>query len=180
MSDSQIVAASDQIEIHLPDGRTLRGPRGASVGRLIEPVVASLPAQVVGAVVNGELQELTSPVTMEARVRPVTMADSDGARIYRRSLTFLLEAAFCRLFPEAKLHVDHSLVSGGYFCNVSGRGPLTAPELRQLDAAMRQLVAKDLPFAGRQVPVPEAIAFFEGRNDTDKARLLFFIDKSTF
>jgi len=172
MSDSQIVSPSGEIEIHLSDGRTLRGPRGATIGRLLEPAAAGLPAPVVGAVVNGELCELTAPVTMEAAVRPVTMADPDGARIYRRSLTFLLEAAFCRLFPEARLHIDHSLVSGGYLCNVSGRGSMTPDELKRLEEEMRRLVAQDLPFNGRQTPVAEAVAFFEGRNDLDKARLL--------
>ncbi len=172
MSDSQIVSPSDRIEIHLPDGRTLRGERGASVGRLLEPIASGLPAPVVGAVVNGELGELTVPVAMEAVVRPVTMADPDGARIYRRSLTFLLEAAFVRRFPGAQLYVDHSLVAGGYFCNVSGRAALSAGELGQLEAEMRSLVARDLPIVGRQTPVEEAIAFFEKREDADKVRLL--------
>ncbi len=172
MSESQIVSPGDQIEVHLPDGRTLRGPRGSSVGRLLTPVAAGSPAPIVGAVVNGELCELTAPVAMEAAVRPVTMADPDGARIYRRSLTFLLEAAFVRLFPKARLCVDHSLVAGGYFCNVSGRAPLSAAELGQVDAEMRALVARDLAFTGRQTPVEEAIAFFEQRNDVDKARLM--------
>src|SRR5512142_2711559 len=109
MTDSRFVAPSDQIEIHLPDGRTLRGPRGATAGSLLQPIAAELPAMLVGAVVNGELQELTQPLEMEARVQPVTTADADGARIYRRSLTFLLEAAYIRLFPGALLYVDHSL-----------------------------------------------------------------------
>ena len=172
MSASQIVPASDQVEIHLPDGRTLRGPRGASVGQLLEPVAGGLPAPVVGAVVNGELCELTAPVALEAAVRPVTMADADGARIYRRSLTFLLEAAFVRRFPGARLYVDHSLVAGGYFCNVSGRAPLSVAELKEVETEMRGLVARNLPISGRQVPVEEAIAFFERREDADKVRLL--------
>jgi len=57
-----------------------------------------------------------------------------ASEIYRRSLTFLLEAAFCHLFPGALLHVDYSLASGGYFCNVRGREPLTPDELKILEA----------------------------------------------
>jgi uridine kinase len=172
MSSSQFVAPGDQIEIHLPDNRTLRGPRGATAESLLQPLVAELPAPLVGAVVNGELRELANPIDMEARVRPVTMADADGARIYRRSLTFLLEAAFCHLFPGALLHVDYSLASGGYFCNVRGREPLTPDELKILEAEMRRLVAQDLPFRGRDVPVADAVALFESRHDFDKARLI--------
>ena len=172
MSSSQFVAAGDQIEIHLPDNRTLRGPRGATAESLLQPIVAELAAPLVGVVVNGELRELAHPIDLEARVRPVTMADVDGARIYRRSLTFLLEAAFCHLFPGALLYVDYSFPSGGYFCNVRRRAALTPEELQSREAEMRRLVAQNLPFRRQDVPVAEAIGWFEGRHDLDKARLI--------
>lgn len=169
---SQFTESSALIELHLPDGRTLRGARGATAETLLAPITDTLPAPLVGVVVNGELHELTWPIDMEARVRPVTMAEADGARIYRRSLTFLLEAAFSNLFANAVLYVDHSLTSGGYYCHVRGRGPLTPAELQQLDAEMRRLVSLNESFHGREVPVPEAIAVFEKQNYLDKARLL--------
>ena len=179
MTDSHFVTPSDQVEIHLPDGRTLRGPRGAAAGDLLEPIVADLAAPLVGVMINGDLQELTQPIDLEARVRPVTMAEADGARIYRRSLTFLLESAFVGLFPQTLLYIDHSLVSGGYFCNVRGRGPLTPGELKNLEAEMRRLVAQNLPFSWREVTIEEAIAYFESRNDLDKARLMHHRRKPT-
>jgi uridine kinase len=100
------------------------------------------------------------------------MAEADGARFYRRSLTFLLEAAFVRLFPGVLLFIEHSLASGGYYCNVRGRAPFTPGELKALEAEMRRLVAQDLPFVGRETTVEEAIAYFEGRHDLEKVRLM--------
>ena len=172
MTDVRFSEKSDLIQIHLPDGRTLQGPRGASAGEFLRPVAAALPAPLVGVVINGELHELTRAIDMEAQVRPVTMADADGARIYRRSLTFLLEAAFATLFREASLFIDHSLPSGGYFCNVRGRAALSTDELNGLAAEMRRLVGLDEAFGGREVPVAEAIASFERRGQADKVRLL--------
>jgi uridine kinase len=109
---------------------------------------------------------------MDARVRPVTMGDADGMRIYRRSLTFLLAAAFEELFAGARLNVDHSVASGGYFCQVKGRDPLQQAELERLEARMRELVEADLPFAKSEVPLEEAIASFREKGYLDKARLL--------
>jgi uridine kinase len=172
MSESSFVESSPLVEIHLPDGRTLRGSRGETAGNLLAPIVDALPAPLVGAVVNGELRELTYPIVIEAHVRPITMAEADGARIYRRSLTFLLEAAFSRLFPGASLHVDHSLASGGYFCNMTGRAPLSAADLQRLDGEMRRLVGQDVSFGGREATVAEAIAYFENQHYTDKAQLM--------
>ncbi|MDO8540589.1 MAG: hypothetical protein Q7S40_09165 [Opitutaceae bacterium] len=178
MTSSRFVEPSPVVELHLPDGRTLQGPRGATAGELLEPVRSQLAAPLVGVIVNGELQELTYPITMEARVRPVTMSDVDGARIYRRSLTFLLQAAFGGLFGAASLNIDHALTSGGYFCNVAGRPPLTPGEIAALEAEMRRLVALDLPFTRREVPVAEAITHFEKRGFHDKAQLLSHRTKS--
>ncbi len=121
------------VEAHLPDGRVLSGPRSASAGEFLQSIAGSLPAPAVAAVINGELHELTYPVRMDCKLSPVTMADSDGVRIYRRSLTFLLETAFSSLFKDAVLIIDHSVASGGYYCHVNEHKPLTRSELAALE-----------------------------------------------
>jgi uridine kinase len=162
---------SPNIQIHLPDGRTLEGPRGASAESFLQAVRDDFPAPIVGAIINGDLHELTYSINMESRLEPVTMADSDGARIYRRSLTFLLEAAFSALFRDAILLIDHSVASGGYYCHVHGRNPLSAGELATLEAEMRRMVEADLPFLRREVTLEEAVEHFKTQGYDDKVRL---------
>ncbi len=172
MSVAHFVTPGDRVELHLPNGRTLGGPRGASLATLLAPLRGEASAPIMGAIVNGELCELTRTVDVESRVTPVTMRDVDGARIYRRSLTFLLEAAFSKLFPAAALFIEHSLASGGYFCEVRDHAPLTESDLESLESEMWRVVALDLPLVRREVPVAEAIAIFERQNHSDKARLI--------
>ncbi|HNT23045.1 MAG TPA: nucleoside kinase [Anaerolineales bacterium] len=170
-----LVSPSSTVEIHLPDDRVISGPRGAAIGEFLKVIQNTEEGEanpIVGAVVNGELRELTYPIKMESRVKPVTMGESDGMLIYRRCLTFLLDAAFEELFPEAVLTVDHSISSGGYYCEVKQRPPLNEEELAQLEAQMRALVAADLPFLKREAPISEAIAYFQAKGYDDKARLL--------
>src|SRR5215213_10714452 len=131
-----LVSPRSSVEIQLPDGRVLSGPRGAKVGQFLETL--EYDAELIAAVVNGDLRELTYPVNIESRVIPVTMSDPDGARIYRRSLTFLLEMAFNDLFPDAVLYVDHSVASGGFYCQVTGRVPLFEPEIDALKDHMQE------------------------------------------
>ncbi|MGE5222838.1 MAG: nucleoside kinase [Omnitrophica WOR_2 bacterium] len=168
----QLVSPRPTVEINLPDGRILSGPRGSSVGDFLKAIQGPDSAPIVGAVINGELRELTMPIQIEARVRPVTMAESDGMLIYRRSLTFLLDAAFEDLFPDAVLTVDHSVTSGGYYCQVSGRPPLNPEELSKLEQHMRELVEANLPFAKKEAPISEAIAYFKSKNQLETVRLL--------
>ena len=161
-----------EVEIHLPDGRILSGPRGAKVREFLEYVADSLDSPAVAAIVNGDLRELTYPITIESVVLPVTMSDADGARIYRRSLTFLLEMAFSDLYPKGTLTIDHSVSFGGYYCQVSGKQPLSASELETLKAHMLELVDEDIPFVRKEVPLEEAIEYFRKLGYDDKIHLL--------
>ena len=176
-SDVRLTEPRATVEIHLPDGRVYTGPRGTPVGHFLKALPEWNDPPIMGAIVNHELRELTYPIEMDAKVKPVTMSDGDGARIYRRSVTFLLEAAFDELFPDAFLIVDHSVASGGFYCEVSNRSPLSKTELEKLEKRMRELVEKDLPIERQVVPLNEAIDMFNARGQVDKVRLLKYRQK---
>ncbi len=162
-----------EVEIHLPDERVLSGPRGASVGEFLQPIANEFDAApIVGAIVNYELRELTYPIRIESTVQPVTMEDEDGMRIYRRTLTLILEAAFEELFPHARLAIDHSVAAGGYFCQVSDHTVLSIEELARLKTTMQEMVARDEPLVRERTPLENAIEYFQTKGHTDKVRLL--------
>lgn len=171
-SEIQFVSPRPTVEIHLPDSRVIRGPRGAQVREFLEISAAEDSAPIVGAIVNGELRELTYPVQMDSKVRAVTMGEADGMRIYRRSLTFLLDTAFSQIITDGELHIDHSVSSGGYYCHVRGRPPLNIEELGQIEKCMRDYVSADQTFNRKEVPLQEAIAYFNDKGAEDKVRLL--------
>jgi uridine kinase len=165
------------IELVLSDGRVYTGKRGATLATLVKMLPEFSGPTIMGAVVNGELRELTYTIEMDAQIRLVTMADDDGARIYRRSVTFLLEAAFEELFPDASMTLDHSVSAGGYYCEVIGRDPLSLDEMKRLEARMREIVAQDLPFERQTVPLDEAIRYFQKKGFEDKVQLLKYRQK---
>ena len=160
------------VEIHLSDGRVYSGFRGMAVETFMRALPEWNDPPIVGAIINGELRELTYLIQMDSRVQPVTMSDADGARIYRRSLVFLLETAFEDLFSPAELTVDHSVTSGGYFCQVAGGSALNRADLNALLARMQELVAEDLPLNRQVVPLDEAVKYFEAKKQYDKVSLL--------
>lgn len=162
----------DTVEIIMPDGKVLRGPRNTPVGDFMKVYQDPKKPQIVGAIVNYDLRELTFPISMDAHVSPVNMSDSDGARIYRRSLTFLLEVAFMELFPKFSLTIDHSVSSGAYYCHVHQEEPFSKEHLAELEAQMRALVKADEPMVREKVSLEEAKAFFRERGQEDKLRLL--------
>ena len=121
----KFVSPRADVEIHLSDGKIISGPRGGTLEEFFSIYQDKDLPPIVGATVNGKLSELSYPVTMDVDVHPITMRDADGMRFYRRSLTFLLESAFEELFPNSFLTIDHSVSSGGYYCQVFNRAPLS-------------------------------------------------------
>jgi uridine kinase len=140
-------------------------------------LAADLPRhpRVVAVLVNGRLRELSLPLLRDADLVPVTMADSDGVRIYRRSLSFLMIAAAADVFPGDSISIQHSMPFGGYYCErtIAGeREPsIDAGDLVRLKVRMRALVDADLPIAQVRVPLAEALRLFKEAGDLEKADL---------
>jgi uridine kinase len=145
---------------------------GTPVERYVKVAMDPSPVPTIAALVNGELRELTYPLQSDARVDPVFLSDSDGVRIYRRSLSFLLVTAVRELFPEAQIFVDHTLPFGGFFCQVRGREPFSAEELARIEARMREIIVEDTPITREPVPLNEAIEMFRARGEVEKVQLL--------
>jgi uridine kinase len=83
-----------------------------------------------------------------------------------------MEVAFKQCFPGGVLTIDHSVSSGGYYCQVEGVPNFSKADLNILEAAMRELVRQDAPFVRATVPLQEAIDYFISAGEDDKVRLL--------
>jgi len=162
----------EDIELYLPDGRIISGRKGSTIGELFLLLRDWEGAPIVGAVVNGNLRELSYKVDQDCKISPINMTTSDGSKIYRRSLTFLLQTAYHEIFPNAFLAIDHSVPSGGYYCKVADREPLNKDEITALENHMRKLVSEDLPIIKEKVPLEDAISYFSKKLYSDKLRLL--------
>lgn len=159
------------VQARLPDGRVLEGPRGATLEAFIQAAAYPPEQRVVAALMNGRLRELCFPLMEDADLVPVTTSDNDGARIYRRSLSFLMIAAAAEVLPGQVVTIHHSMPFGGYYCERGDGQRLTDEELAKLRLRMRQLVDADLPIDNIRVPLDEARAFFQEQGDLEKADL---------
>lgn len=159
------------VQARFPDSRVFEGPRGTPLEEYI--LAADLPNRepVVATLMNGRLRELCFPLQEDADLIPVSTATNDGARIYRRSLTFLMIAAAAEVLPGQVITIHHSMPFGGYYCERDDGRRLTDQELSALLKRMRELVEADLPINNIRIPLDEALAFFREQGDFEKADL---------
>jgi len=159
-------------QVHFADGRIYEASVGTTLETYIQEIDFDLPAPIVAAHINGELREITYHIVTDSEVTPITIADSDGMRIYRRSLAFLMVTVAEELFPDVQVVIDYALNFGGFYCEVRGRVPFEPEELARIEARMRELVDADLPIGKKRVPLEKALAYFEAKGHTDKVKLL--------
>ncbi len=166
----------EKIHVLLPEGETLPAAGGRSLLEMGEELQHYYEAPIVAAVVDNKLCELTAPVEPPATVRFLDLTDREGRRIYQRSLTFLLIAAVCDLFPGAAVTVEHSLGKGLY-CEIKKDPGLSAADVAAVERRMRQLVEMDPPLKKRKVPLLEAARIFRRQGFDDKVALLKYWPK---
>ena len=178
MSEFKFAEPSATIQIELPDGRLIEGPRGSTLEDFLNILKPELKSELVAAVVNGELRELRYPLNYNAGVTPFTMSDSSGLIIYKRSLVYMMAACFEKLFPDFDLEVKHSIKGGGILCNVEGPRDFTAKDRQKLEKQMRKLAAQDREIVRKEIPMEEAYQLFEKKHQADKYELLKYRKKS--
>lgn len=162
--------------ILLPEKVIVSAELGTSLEKMLEFAIdqqsLTLTAPLIAAISDGRLRELTYKPRRDCRVMPITLASSDGGRIYRRSLVFLLVVALHELFPGRLLDVGYAVPDGGYFCEMVDGQPLTVDELAAIEEHMRHIVAADDAITKKRLPLEEARALFAARDDQDKVRLM--------
>ena len=167
------------MQVRFPQGELYEAPAGTPLEEFIQTTQPDHVTSMVAALVNSELRELTWPVTRDVEVIPLSMATGDGMRIYRRSLCFLLIVAAQKLFPQARIIIDHSLTLGGLFCQVAQREPFSQGELARLKERMREIVAADEPITRQEFPLAQVVELFREQGYEDKVRLLGYCRKDS-
>jgi uridine kinase len=173
---TQIITSAprDTVRVTFPDNIVLEGGIGTTIEAFLraKAQATSFPSQIMGGILNKKLRELSYPVTHDSTLDPVLFSDSDGRRIYRRSLILLLATALDECFPGVQIDVGYVVSGGGFYCSLINRAPLTPDELTMLEATMHRLVEADHPITKRIVSLEDARAYFADRGDQDKLRLL--------
>ena len=126
---------------------------------------------IVAALVNNELKELFYELKEDATVKWITLKDSDGIRIYQRTLIFLFIRATMELHRELHVNVRHSL-SKGVYCDFDYHKKLSAEDVLRIKERMIDLIEKQEPITKEAVSIDDAKRIFEDLNFKSKAKLM--------
>ena len=157
--------------------QTLELPEGSTVAECLR-AFGYAERSALAAMCGNRVAELGDPVRQDCALRPLTVADEEGRRIYERSLRFVMLLALRRLYPRQQVRMEYS-VGQGVYVRLPGQ-LVDSRVVRGIADEMRQLIAEDLPFLKREWNLADAIRYFELEGQPDKLALLRTRPYNTF
>ena len=122
--------------------------------------------------INGEYQDLRTPITGDCELEFLTFEDDDEAkRTFRHTASHILAQAVKRLYPEAKLAIGPSIANGFYY-DFDVEKPFLPEDLEKIEAEMKKIVKEKLPLEKFEMTPDEAIKYYEDKGEIYKVELV--------
>lgn len=153
-------------------GRTIEVAMGTTLLEVERQLRLDGPHPFLAAYVNNHIKELNYRIYKPVTVRFIDITSFEGIRVYQRTISFILQKAVRELFPDRTLYIRHSLGASGFYCEISGFGPIPAEHLDAIKARMRGIIDRNLPIQGVKMLTDTARKIYEGFGMTDKIALL--------
>ena len=148
-------------KVTLPDGSTLEVADGTTARQLAEQIGPGLAKAAVAAKVNGQLADLSTPLTGETAVQIVTPRDDEGLEVMRHSCAHIMAEAICSIWPDTKL-VYGPTVEDGFYYDIDLDEPIRPSDFERIEERMAEIVKADAPFVRKEMTRAEGLAKLAG------------------
>src|SRR5258708_26126683 len=134
------------LTLTLPDG----SERFVAAGTLPADVVRSIGERLLQAAVavelDGEIQDLNTPLRKSGRFRVLTDKDAAALAVLRHSAAHVLATAVRRLPPDAKIGFGPAIDDGFYY-DFEVAQPFTPDDLARFEREMQRVDSEPFPFS---------------------------------
>jgi len=141
---------------------------GTDLQTILKDVNPKLKGDVLGAMVNNKLKELTYEIYKPKNVRFIDLIHPAGRRMYIRSLCFVLYKAVNDLYPGAGFRLEHSISNGLYSRLTDKNIVLSEEDIANIKNRMQEIIAADMPFVREEIETEKAIEIFESQGLKEK------------
>ena len=151
------------ITITLPDGAKKQFDAvSVTPLQVAQAIGQRLARDAIGAMIDGQLADLSAPIHHDAAVAIVTAKAADPNAIYllRHSTAHVMAEAITRLFPEVRLAYGPPVETGFYY-DMELAQPIREEDFPRIEAEMEKIVAQNRPFTRYELPRETALSKLE-------------------
>ena len=131
------------IKVTFPDGSVESVAAGTKAQELLAKLPQKVRKEVVAAIVNDQVMDLSSPLTQDTTLNFVTFEDNEGKEVFWHSGAHLLGQAITRLYPGAKLTIG-PVVDDGFYYDFHYEGTISPDDFPKIEAEMKKIVEEKL------------------------------------
>ena len=162
------------LTVKLPDGSQLALEEGATGADAAAAIGPRLAKDALGVRVDGEVQDLSAPLSDGAAIEIITPgADEDALWLIRHDAAHVMATAVLDLWPGTKVSIGPPIADGFYydFDFPNGFRPSDS-DLERIEERMRAHVDADERFERSELPAAKAIERFQAEDQPYKVELI--------
>ena len=160
------------VKISLPDGSIREYPKGVKGSEIAASISEGLARVSLAIEVNGEVWDLSRPITDDAAIKILTWNDVGGKATFWHSSAHLMAEALESLYPDVKFGIGPAIENGFYYDVDLGDKSFGDDDLRAVENKMKELAKRDSAYSRRDVSKKEALNYFNEKNDPYKLELI--------
>jgi threonyl-tRNA synthetase len=160
------------VKISLPDGSVREYPQGVKGSEIASSISEGLARVSLAIEVNGEVWDLSRPITTDASIKILTWNDKSGKTTFWHSSAHLLAEALEALYPGVKFGTGPAIENGFYYdVDLNGK-PFGDDDLAAVEAKMKELAKRDSPYVRKDVTKADALKYFNEKGDPYKIEII--------
>ncbi len=158
------------INVELKGGVVKEFEEGISAAEIAKSLGAGLYKAVCACKIDGELCDLRTPLTKDAKLELLTFDDEEGKRAFWHTCSHVLAQAVKNLYPDAKLGIGPA-VDNGFFYDFDVKKPFTQEDLEKIKAEMKNIVKSGLELERFELSPDEAVKLLDEMGEEYKVEL---------
>ena len=160
------------IQITFPDGNARQFEPGVTSFEIARSISEGLSQKVLSAKVNGEVWDLSRPISKNATLQLLTWDDKDGKTTFWHSTAHLMAEALESLYPNIKFGTGPAIESGFYYDVDTGTTPLSSEDFVKIENEMIRLARLKNQYVRKDISKEEAVSYFTNKGDEYKLELI--------
>lgn len=167
---------TDVITINFNGENIERVTDGTPASEFLAGVLSkSKQKKVILVRIDGELKDISTPLTHECRIEAILPGDDDTLEVLRHTASHIMAQAVKELFQDIQLGVGPAIENGFYY-DFDYQRPFTPEDLEKIESRMKEIVKRSQDITREDISLDEAKKRFEKLGERYKLEILDELD----
>ncbi|WP_119258252.1 threonine--tRNA ligase [Shinella zoogloeoides] len=161
---------SAPVSLTFPDGSVREYPAGSTGRDVAEAISKSLAKKAVAIALDGELRDLSDPVS-NGRIEIVTREDDRALELIRHDAAHVMAEAVQELWPGTQVTIG-PVIDNGFYYDFAKDEPFTPDDLPKIEKRMKEIIQRNKPFTKEVWSRDKAKEVFSAKGEKYKVELV--------